>query len=606
MGRRAPSPGPPRSAVLLAAAVLGSCLQPVLGQATAFAILRDPDPATVGGNVTFTLQPTPSNVVMCVWYRASDTVHSSEILSYVPSYNPPQSNGTAFTGRETGGPGCSMHIRDLWMNDTSVYTVQIWNPGSATASTNLTVYAPLPQPSVTPQNVTVTENGTFSLTCDPPASTETLLWLRDGVLLAAGGRLALSDDNRTLTVTPAARTDAGAYVCEARNPVSSNRSEAANVTVAYGPDAVTIEPPGPLEWPAGSALALRCLADAVPDPLYTWFSGNATHTGATWAWESLSPAQQGTYVCQAQNPYSGQSLNSSVLELRVWELLLQPSVMPQNVTVTENGTFSLTCDPPASTETLLWLRDGVLLAAGGRLALSDDNRTLTVTPAARTDAGAYVCEARNPVSSNRSEATNVTVAYGPDAAAISPPSPVRVPLGSRVELACVADAVPSPRYAWTFGNTTLGRESLLVFVFRNATQAGEYRCVATNPALGRAAAAALLLQTPQPGLSAGAVAGIVVGTLLGLVLLGAAGYLLWRRKRGSPQRGGGGPGAAAPHPPPAAAHPPHELPSANGSPGTEEDIKYSTLAFRDGAAPRDTAPGPPCDSSTIYSEVKQT
>uniref|UniRef100_A0A8C4KLP2 Ig-like domain-containing protein n=1 Tax=Dromaius novaehollandiae TaxID=8790 RepID=A0A8C4KLP2_DRONO len=212
-----------------------------------------------------TLQPTPSNVVMCVWYRASDTVHSSEILSYAPSYNPPQSNGTAFTGRETGGPGCSMHIRDLWMNDTSAYTVQIWNPGSTTASTNLTVYGECPAPkqsALRPRRA-----GEAALTCDPPASTETLLWLRDGVLLAAGGRLALSDDNRTLTVTPAARTDAGAYVCEARNPVSSNRSEATNVTVACE----SPRPVPPLRSRATCsrrvpALSLRCILVARRPP----------------------------------------------------------------------------------------------------------------------------------------------------------------------------------------------------------------------------------------------------------------------------------------------------------------------------------------------------
>ena len=32
-----------------------------------------------------------------------------------------------------------------------------------------------------------------------------------------------------------------------------------------------------------------------------------------------------------------------------------------------------------------------------------------------------------------------------------------------------------------------------------------------------------------PGLGSGAIAGIVLGTLLGLLLLAAAGYLLWRR-----------------------------------------------------------------------------
>ncbi|XP_067172952.1 carcinoembryonic antigen-related cell adhesion molecule 6-like isoform X2 [Apteryx mantelli] len=364
----------PWSAALLAAAVLGCCLRPAPGQRTTFALHRQPDPAAAGDTVDFNLQPPPGNFVLCVWYRALDTVQSSEIFSYLPSPdgsgNATQIDGPAATGRESGGPGCSLRIRDLRATDAGPYTVQLRSPSSITATTNLTVYELLPQPSVTPRNVTVTENGSFALSCERPAGTETLLWLRDGAPLVAGGRLALSEGNRTLTAAAAARADTGAYACEAQNPVSSNRSEAAAVTVTYGPDAATV----------------------------------------------------------------------------------------------------------------------------------------------------------------------------------SPPSPVRAPLGSHVELACTADAVPPPRYAWTFGNTTLGRESRLAFIFGAAAQAGEYRCVATNPVLHRAAAAtALLLQPPQP-----------------------------------------------------------EHPSTNGCPGTEEEIKYSTLAFGAGAAPGAAARAPPRDGTTIYCEVKRT
>ncbi|XP_068780391.1 carcinoembryonic antigen-related cell adhesion molecule 6-like isoform X2 [Struthio camelus] len=369
-----------RSAALaLAAALLGCCcLRPAPGR---LVVLRRPDPAAAGGNVTFALEPAPAAFRLCTWYRGAEPDPQREIFTYFAG-DPAQTDGAAFTGRESSGPDCSMHLRALRTADSGAYTVHLRLPDLVTAGANLTVYAPLPRPRVTPAAVTAPENDTFALACDRPAGAETLLWLRDGAALAAGGRLTLAGDNRTLTVTAASRTDAGAYACEVGNPVSRNRSEPANVTVLYGPAA----------------------------------------------------------------------------------------------------------------------------------------------------------------------------------AAVSPPSPVRAPLGSRVELACAAAAVPPPRYRWDFGNATVGHQSRLAFVFEEASQAGEYRCVATNPALGRAAAATVLLQLPAGGLPSAD---------------GSPGTLEARTP------GPLGPAAA---------------------PEEEEEIKYSTLAFR---APGAAARSPPRDGGTVYSEVKR-
>uniref|UniRef100_A0A8C0HA62 Ig-like domain-containing protein n=1 Tax=Chelonoidis abingdonii TaxID=106734 RepID=A0A8C0HA62_CHEAB len=65
------------------------------------------------------------------------------------------------------------------------------------------------------------------------------------------------------------------------------------------------------------------------------------------------------------------------------------------------------CSPSADTE--LWLRDGASLVPSERLGLSSDNRTLTVLGVTRSDAGTYQCEVGNPVSTNRSEPSTVTL-----------------------------------------------------------------------------------------------------------------------------------------------------------------------------------------------------
>ncbi|CAM5176761.1 unnamed protein product, partial [Eretmochelys imbricata] len=132
------------------------------------------------------------------------------------------------------------------------------------------------RPTVTPNQTQVPENGTFTLTCNSSPRADTLLWLRDGASLAPSDRLGLSPDNRTLTVLGVTQGDAGAYQCEIRKPVSTDRSEPSTVTVAYGPDSATIDAPGP-DTPLGTPLTLLCVANSIPAPSYGWVL-NATAT----------------------------------------------------------------------------------------------------------------------------------------------------------------------------------------------------------------------------------------------------------------------------------------------------------------------------------------
>nr|XP_042703069.1 carcinoembryonic antigen-related cell adhesion molecule 5-like [Chrysemys picta bellii] len=96
--------------------------------------------------------------------------------------------------------------------------------------------------------------------------------------------------------------------------------------------------------------------------------------------------------------------------LRVYEMLPRTTVMPGQTQVFENGTFTLTCNGSPSADTVLWLRDGLSLMPSERLGLSPDNRTLTVLGVTRGDAGAYQCVVGNPVSTERSEPSTVTLA----------------------------------------------------------------------------------------------------------------------------------------------------------------------------------------------------
>ncbi|XP_065429941.1 carcinoembryonic antigen-related cell adhesion molecule 6-like [Chrysemys picta bellii] len=208
------------------------------------------------------------------------------------------------------------------------------------------------------------------------------------------------------------------------------------------------------------------------------------------------------------------------------EILPKPTVTPNQTLVLENGTFTLTCNSSPSADTVLWLRDGASLVPSERLGLSHDNRTLKVLGVTRGDAGAYQCEVGNPVSTNRN---------GPDSAQIDPPGPINLTFGSLLNLTCVADSIPAPSYRWVLNGTdTKETGSRLTFNLTTWAQQGTYECRAHNPVTGRTAWASVAMRVtgtdaPRPALSAGAIAGIVIGSLAGAALVGVTVYFLYSR-----------------------------------------------------------------------------
>ncbi|XP_029769962.1 carcinoembryonic antigen-related cell adhesion molecule 20-like, partial [Terrapene carolina triunguis] len=209
-------------------------------------------------------------------------------------------------------------------------------------------------------------------------------------------------------------------------------------------------------------------------------------------------------------------------------ILPKPMVMPNQTLVLENGTFTLTCNSSPSADTVLWLRDGASLMPSERLVLSPDNRTLTVLGVTRGNAGPYQCEVGNPISTNRN---------GLDSAQIDPPGSIALTLGSLLTLTCVADSIPASSYRWVLNGTDT-KETGSSLTFNSITQdhQGTYTCQTHNPITGRTAWASVAVwvtgtDAPRPALSAGAVAGIVIGSLAGAALVGVMVYFLYSRCR---------------------------------------------------------------------------
>ncbi|KAL8219720.1 UNVERIFIED_CONTAM: hypothetical protein K2H54_031779 [Gekko kuhli] len=212
-------------AALLAAAVLSSGFR--LAPAQLIRVTAEPPQPLEGEGVT--LSPGRElTFLLCNWFRG-EVAEANRIFTYLSSLSPPvQQNGPRFTGRETGGPGCSLHIGSLTLNDTGDYTVTgVETRGPETGRMYIRVSE---KPVLRPAELCVEEHANVTLSCTTSRRSRVAIhWFKDGKAVPA--KAALSERNRALTVPDVGRDDEGTYTCEARSRVYSAMSNPSKIAV---------------------------------------------------------------------------------------------------------------------------------------------------------------------------------------------------------------------------------------------------------------------------------------------------------------------------------------------------------------------------------------
>ncbi|KAL8219723.1 UNVERIFIED_CONTAM: hypothetical protein K2H54_031808 [Gekko kuhli] len=302
-----------------------------------------------------TLTPGGKPIALqCSWYREQQA-EPNRIFTYVPSLSPPeQQNGPNFTGRETGGPGCSLHIRSLRLNDTGDYVVtKTVSGGPETGRVHIRVSGPeLVVQNVTPEHsgnyvcqaenvltlqksnstleievegvevrdVTVTgpsvatEDLPVTLTCTAVGSSVSYSWFKGNQSMEPGQHVVLTNTNQNLTFDPSHRSDSGDYTCRGSNSFSSGFSEPHWLDILYGPDPPVIHE---LVDRERFKVHLSCQADSYPAVSYIWFlNGKFLPDQQNPLVRDLAPEHGGSYTCQAENGSTGQKRNTT-LELEV-------------------------------------------------------------------------------------------------------------------------------------------------------------------------------------------------------------------------------------------------------------------------------------------------
>ncbi|XP_053481131.1 carcinoembryonic antigen-related cell adhesion molecule 1 [Ictalurus furcatus] len=247
---------------------------------------------------------------------------------------------------------------------------------------------------------------------------------------------------------------------------------------------------------------------------------------------SLTESDTGRYsliVDTPTSPFTGET------SLQVYEKISGAALTgPTDDLIEDVSSATLTCKASGIIYSAEWMKDNQKLSASDSITFSNDNRSVMISPVSRRDSGEYQCTLSNPISSDTAT-YRMIVNFGPDNVIID--GPVEVEEGNKLTLSCRTESTPNASYKWMF-NGTLSEVNISVFTVEPTTfmHTGNYTCMASNPVTGRDASGSHVLVVKEKGtgggdgesLSAGAIAGIVIGVLLGVA--GIAGLIFYFMK----------------------------------------------------------------------------
>ncbi|XP_042294762.1 carcinoembryonic antigen-related cell adhesion molecule 16-like [Sceloporus undulatus] len=129
MGGSLRAKSPSWLALLLAASILSCCFLLTGGtKRGTVSVTLDPSQPIEGQSVTLRAGGVPNGTVFCRWFRDKSADTHLILIYYLPPFKG-HTEGEGYTGRETMDSDCSLHIKNLILNDTRTYIVMMDGPG---------------------------------------------------------------------------------------------------------------------------------------------------------------------------------------------------------------------------------------------------------------------------------------------------------------------------------------------------------------------------------------------------------------------------------------------------------------------------------------------
>ncbi|CAM4631754.1 unnamed protein product [Leuciscus chuanchicus] len=185
-------------------------------------------------------------------------------------------------------PDFSLYFEHLDEDTQGEYELQIniiFPKSSSTVAVTkrvtVTVSVPVSVPviSKSPESEIVEDRDNVTLTCSVAHGTNVQFeWLKNNFFVGPSDRHSFSQDHRTLVINPVKKEDIGQYVCVAKNHISSQASEQADLSVFYGPYNLAVNSDQCLKTESvftvnpGEMVFFECYADSNPPNTCAWIS----------------------------------------------------------------------------------------------------------------------------------------------------------------------------------------------------------------------------------------------------------------------------------------------------------------------------------------------
>lgn len=295
--------------------------------------------------------------------------------------------------------------------------------------------------------------------------------------------------------------DTGTYTCIAENEAGSTSSDI-QLNVQVPP--MIQETSRLTTATVGRTVQIPCNVTGFPIPDVIWKKDGRKILldGDKYGYEDgmlsiydIVAKDTGSYICIASNT-AGEDSQEVLLRIQVPPTFTN---LPRNKEVLVNSRFVLKCAAEGiPVPSITWLRNRMILPVPPSV---NGRSNLIVKNAGREDGGQYTCIAKNPAGERESHST-VVVKVPPQV--LVPPGSRAVTVAEKVILSCSVGGDPAPQILWIKNNhpvefsdriKQLDNGSLVIYD-STSSDAGEYKCVATNDAGSSEGVAMLTVRMP--------------------------------------------------------------------------------------------------------------
>uniref|UniRef100_A0A9J2P054 Basement membrane proteoglycan n=1 Tax=Ascaris lumbricoides TaxID=6252 RepID=A0A9J2P054_ASCLU len=352
------------------------------------------------------------------------------------------------------------------------------------------------RPVVNTEREVVNEGENVVLRCEMPTKIDNveLHWRReDGAEFGYG----TTDENGVLTIQRVQQSDAGAYICSAEPQNGGTRQDSPITYLIVNPNS----PKSPIVDASsdsvneGAPVRFRCYVPGVSGAQLEWRreDGNALNDEATDENGILTIMQTkasdaGAYICSAKSSDGGNPIDSSPIHLNVVPTPPRaPIVLSAEETVDEGSPVRLRCYLPGSRDAELhWRRED-----GNPLGkyVTDEQGILTIPRARTSDAGAYICSAKEPdsIESLDSQPARINVNAMELPTLVVETSSDSVNEGQAVRLQCHAPGRPDVELHWrredgaSLSSSATEQRGILTIMQTQPSDSGTYICSTGQP-----------------------------------------------------------------------------------------------------------------------------